>query len=139
MRFFDYARRVAEGATYDGFKMGCVIAYRGHVIGAGANSDKTCPQQKYYNRRYRSFRRGTKPIRDSLHAEMSALRSVPWQVAHSIDWGKARVYVYRISPGKSSGHGMARPCQGCIHALRDIGVRKVLYTTDDGYCMECLD
>lgn len=135
-KFFEEARIMATTSDFPCFKIGCVIVYKNRIIGAGANSEKTCPQQKYYNRKYRKFRKGTKPIKDSLHAEISALRSIPHAVAKNVDWGKVKVYIYRISLGKVSGHGMARCCPGCLHALKDKGIKKILYTTDDGMCYE---
>lgn len=135
-KFFEAARQIALTSDFPSFKIGCVIVYKNRIIGAGANSKKTCPQQKYYNRKYRKFRKGTKPIKDSLHAEISALRSIPYAVEQNVDWSKVRVYIYRICPGKKSGHGMARCCPGCLHALRDKGIKKILYTTDDGICFE---
>lgn len=135
-KFFEEARRVALRADYPSFKIGCVIVYKGRIVGAGFNSRKTCPQQKYYNRRYRSFKKGAKPIVDSLHAEIAALRSIPHGVEKSIDWRKVKVYIYRVSVGKPNGHGLARCCPGCMNALKDKGVRHILYTTDDGLCCE---
>ena len=132
-RFFEEARKCAMRSGYPSFKIGCVLVYKNHLIGCGWNSTKTCPQQKYYNRRYRNFRNGTKPIMDSIHAEMAAIRSVPIGVAEEIEWGKVSAYIYRISPGKESGHGLAIPCGGCMHAIIDQGIRTIYYTTDEGY------
>lgn len=135
-KFFDEARRMALKSGYPNFRIGCVIVYKGRIVGAGSNSTKTCPQQKYYNRRYRHFNRGTKPISDTLHAEIAALRSIPHAVEQTIDWRKVRVYIYRISVGKQNGYGLARCCPGCMNALKDKGIRHILYTTDDGLCYE---
>lgn len=139
MKFFEEAHKEATCSNYEPFKIGCVIVYKGKVIGSGHNSRKTCPTQKFYNRRYRSFRKGTKPIIDSTHAEIAAIRSVPKTVANTVDWKRAKVYVYRISPGKVHGFGMSRCCSGCMRAIRDTGIINVLYTTDDGYAYERLE
>ena len=34
--------------------------------------------------------------------------------------------------------GIARPCPSCMAAIRDIGIRDVYYTTDDGFAYERL-
>jgi len=138
LKFFQKAKEVAEKSEYPLFKLGCIIVYKGKVVGSGVNSTKTCPEQKFYNRRYRKFNVGTKPPVDSIHAEMAAIRSVPYTVSQEMDWSHAKVFIYRISPGKLSGHGMARSCPGCLQALKDKGVRKLYYTTDDGMCFEDL-
>ena len=138
IKFFNEAKKMAEASTFPSFKVGCVIVYKGKVVGSGSNSSKTCPDQKFYNRRYRDFKVGTKPPVDSIHAEVSAIRSVPYTVANDMDWSRAKVFVYRISPGKESGHGMASCCPGCMHAIKDKGVKKLYYTTDDGMCFEDL-
>lgn len=138
LRFFECARKDAEISSFPSFKVGCAIVYQGNIIGSGHNQEKTCPTQKFYNRRYRNFKKGTKEPVDSIHAEIAAIRNIPDCVKEKIDWKKAKVFIYRISPGKPSGHGMARSCPGCMQALKDLGVRKLYYTTDDGMCFEDL-
>jgi len=34
---------------------------------------------------------------------------------------------------------MARPCAGCMAAIRKFGIKNVYYTTDMGYAYERLD
>lgn len=136
-KYFDLARKTAQSSSYDGFKLGCVIVYKGHVIASGHNSNKTNPMQKKYNK-YRQFKYNGKPIRHSTHAEMNALLSIPYTVDLNTDYSKAKVYVYRISPGQHLGQGLARPCAACLAALRDKGVRDIYYTTSDGFAHERL-
>lgn len=135
-RMFEKAKQVATTSTYKTHSLGCVITYKHHIIGQASNSNKTHPKQKKYNRKYRTFKKSTKPILDSGHAEMRALLSIPYPIAQSIDWSKVRVYVYRISPGKDLGQGLARPCSACRNALRDAGIQNIYYSTDDGYAYE---
>lgn len=133
---FDKAREVAKKSTYDGYSLGCVIVYKKHIIGEGANSNKSHPRQKKYNRKYRTFLKTEKPINDLGHAEILALCDIPYPIGQNIDWKEIKVYVFRISPGKSLGQGMARPCKACMAALRDKGIRNLYYTTDTGYAYE---
>ncbi len=93
-KYFDLARKAAMNSTYDGFKLGCIMVYKGHVIATGHNSDKTSPMQKKYNQKYRQFKYSGKPIRHSLHAEMSALSSIPYPLDQQVDYSKVRVYVF---------------------------------------------
>lgn len=130
---FEKARQVAGTSTYEGHSLGCVIAYKKHIISMASNSTKTHPLQKRYNRRYRDFKKSEKPIVDSGHAEILALADIPYPIEQSIDWRQVRVYIYRISPGRRLGHGLARPCKACMAALRDKGVKHIYYTTNDGF------
>ena len=130
------ARRSAEHSDFKGFHIGCVIVYRGKVISSACNSNKTHPIQRKYNRKYRDFKKSDKPILDKLHGEMAALIQIPKCIENNIDYSRCKVYVYRISHGKRLRQGLARPCPSCLEALRDKGVRKIYYTTDDGFAME---
>lgn len=135
-RMFEKARQVAATSTFKQFNLGCVIAYKGHIIATGANSNKTHPTQKKYNKKYRTFNKSDKPINDSTHAEIMALSSIPYPLEHSINWREVKVYVYRVCRGKRLGQGMARPCPACMAALKDKGIKHIYYTTDDGFAME---
>lgn len=136
-KMFEAAKHLAEKSDFPSFKIGCVLTYNGHIVGQGCNMNKSNPTQKKYNK-YRNFRPGP-VVRHTGHAEISAIRSVPYTVAQSIDWKKVKCYVYRISPGKRFKKGLARPCPACMAMLRDMGVRNLYFTTDDGYAYERLD
>jgi deoxycytidylate deaminase len=134
LKMFEAAKLEAEKSDYRPFKLGCVITYKGHIIGRGQNSTKTHPYQKKYNRKYRHFNceRG-EFVSDMLHAEISAILNVPYTVGRDVDWGKVNVYVYRISHGRRLGFGNARPCPACMAAIRDLGIKHVYYTDNSGY------
>lgn len=134
---FELARGVAESSDFESFHVGCVLTYKTHIVlSTASNSEKTHPMQKRYNRRYRNFHKSSNPIQDKAHAEMLALSLVPYTISLKLDWSNVRAYVFRICPGKRLGMGLARPCPSCMSALRDRGIRKVYYTTDDGYAYE---
>ena len=137
-KMFEKARQVAQTSDFKPFKLGCVIAYKGHILATGANSNKTHPIQKKYNKKYRPFNKSTKPIKDSVHAEIMALSSIPAPIEQSINWREVKVYIYRICPGKRLGMGMARSCPACMAALRDKGIHQIYYSTDDGFAVEKL-
>lgn len=135
-RFFEFARQEAEKSQFERFHVGCVIVYKGHIIGRGSNSNKTHPVQKKYNKERSFNRNGTKPIVHSMHAEIAALQSIPYPLQQSIDWSKVKVYTFRICPGKKLHQGMSRCCPGCLKAIRDKGIRYIYYTTSTGYARE---
>lgn len=133
------AAKVAEKSDYQQ-RVGAVIVCHGEIVGMGHNENKTDPQQKAYNRRCRADFRVFEyhPHLDGIHAELAAIKSVPWNVAHDIRWNKACIYVVRLAPGLHNGYGMARPCPACMYAIREIGIRHVVYTTNDGIAKETI-
>lgn len=138
MKMFKVAKSVAETSDFKNFHMGCVITYKKHVIAVAANTEKTHPMQKKYNK-YRHFKHTPCNIKHSLHAEIAALTSISYPLGVQLDWSKVKVYIYRIAPGKPKKIGMARPCPACMQALKDCGVKHIYYTTNDGYAYERLE
>lgn len=136
LKFFDLARDVAKESDFPRFHIGCVLVYQGRVLSMAHNTEKSDPIQKKYNR-YRHFNHTTKGcVNHSGHAEMMALKKVPYPIAQQVDWKKVKCYTYRISPGLYYGFGMSRPCIACMTAMRERGIRDFYYTTDMGFARE---
>lgn len=55
----------------------------------------------------------------------------------NINFSKVKLYIYRIR--KSQPFGIARPCPSCMAAIKDLGIRDIYYTTDDGYSYERIE
>ena len=129
-KYFDKAHQIATISDYKKTHVGCVAVYQGQVIGLGCNCNKTHPIQKKYNR----YRKPSDSMLPKLHAEISCLN----QIKHlDINFSKVKLYIYRIR--KDQPFGMARPCPSCMAAIRDLGVRNIFYTTNDGYAHEKLE
>lgn len=60
----------------------------------------------------------------STHAEIAALKQLP----KGISLKNATMYVARISKGGVPS--MSAPCINCQKALKEAGIRKVVYTID---------
>lgn len=135
-RMFKIAYEVAQTSQFKNFHIGCVVAYKKHILSCGVNSTKTNPTQKKYNKKYRKFSKSNKPIKDSVHAEIDALQRISYPIEQNVNWNKVSIYIVRICPGKRLGIGMARPCPACMNALRDKGIRNIFYTTDIGFAYE---
>lgn len=135
LRWFKRAKEEAEKSDYKPFKLGCVLVYKGHILSTGHNQVKTNPLQEHYNK-YRNFRPGTREPLHSIHAELDAINSVPYEVDKETDWSKVKVYIYRISPGRKTGRGVSRPCRGCSQLIMDKGIKHVYYTGNDSYVYE---
>ena len=129
-KYFQKAHQIATISDYKKTHVGCVAVYQGQVIGLGCNCNKTHPIQKKYNR----YRKPSDSMLPKLHAEISCLN----QIKHlDINFSKVKLYIYRIRTDQP--FGMARPCPSCMAAIRDLGVRNIFYTTNDGYAHEKLE
>ena len=129
-KYFLKARQVATISDYYKTHIGCVAVYQGQVIGLGCNTNKTHPVQKFYNR----YREPSDTMLPKLHAEISCIN----QIKHlNINFSKVKLYIYRIR--KDQPYGMSRPCPSCMAAIRDLGIRDIYYTTNEGYSYERLE
>ena len=129
-KYFQKAHQIATISDYKKTHVGCVAVYQGQVIGLGCNCNKTHPAQKFYNK----YRNPSDSLLPKLHAEISCLN----QIKHlSINFEKVRLYIYRIR--KDQPFGWSRPCPSCMAAIKDLGIRDIYYTTNDGYSYERLE
>lgn len=129
-RYFKKARQIANISDYKKQHVGCVAVYQGQVIGLGCNCNKTHPMQKFYNK----YRMPSDYMLPKLHAEISCIN----QIKHlDINFSKVKLYIYRIR--KDQPFGLSRPCLSCMAAIRDLGIRDIYYTTNDGYVYEKLE
>ena len=129
-RYFYKARQIANISDYNKIHVGCVAVYHGQIIGIGCNTNKTHPAQKFYNR----YREPSDTMLPKLHAEISCIN----QIKHlDINFSKVKLYIYRIR--KDQPFGLSRPCPSCMAAIKDLGIREVYYTTNDGYVYEKLE
>ena len=53
------------------------------------------------------------------------------------DFKHCTLYVARKL--NSGGCGFARPCPACMEAIKEYGIRKIVYTTNDGYAVEFIN
>ena len=111
-KYFDLAQKLSLKSTHPKHKLGCVVVKKNEVIGLGFNKFKTHPKSKH-------------PFQ-MIHAELDATLGINREVLSG-----AEVYVYRET--KDGAQAIAKPCPYCEAALREVGVKKVYYTTDYGY------
>lgn len=129
-KYFDKARQAALISDFHKTHIGCVAVYQGTIIGIGCNCNKTHPMQKKYNK-YRKKSDGLPP---KLHAEINCINSFRHL---NINFSKVKIYIYRIR--NDQPYGLARPCPSCMAAIRDLGIRDIYYTSNDGYVRERLE
>lgn len=128
--FFKVAREVSFLSTYHGARIGAVVVDGRHIISSGANGEKTNPTQARYNS-YRFKDSNTLP---KVHAEVAALN--PLIGRKEIDFTRLSIYVYREL--KTGERALARPCKSCMALCKDLGIRKVFYSTPDGFAEELI-
>ena len=127
-RFLSVAKSVSLTSDFSKQKIGCVITYKGSIISVACNSEKTHTMQMRFNR-FRNL--GGDNIICKVHAELAALSKIRYL---DIDWGK--VVLYNSREFKNGKNALSRPCSGCMEAIRQRGIKTVVYTTDDGYAVE---
>ena len=129
-RYFDKARQIANISDSNKIHIGCIAVYQGQIIGLGCNCNKTHPIQYYYNR----YRKQLDTMLPKLHAEISCIN----QIKHlDINFSKVKLYIYRIR--KDQPFGLSRPCPSCMAAIKDLGIRDIYYTTNNGFSYEKLE
>ena len=130
---FKLAREVSLDASYCGSaRIGCIVVYRGTVLAKGYNSDKTHTAQAKFNV-YRFKNCGNKYLPSKVHAELAALAKIKYL---DIDFSKVTLFIYReFSTGNPAP---ARCCPSCLAAIRKLGIKTIVYTTDEGYAIEYL-
>lgn len=79
------------------------------------NPHKTHPLSHYSNSK-----------RQSTHAEIRCLRNTP---KSKIKGGI--LYVWRR--GHTGAYRLAKPCVMCMQTIKKVGVKKVIYTTNNGF------
>lgn len=113
--------------------LGAVLYCKGKMIAQGYNTLKTSPVQKRLNRE-RDFNPDESGVNNTVHAEIACLLKTR---ETNIDYSKSVLYIYREH--KSGVKAMARPCAGCMKAIKEYGIRTICYTTECGYCVERID
>ena len=97
--------------------MGAVIMKGGRVLGAGCNSVHNFSR---YN---------PHPYKDSIHAEVRAAINAIKSGPSSRLYGST-IYVGRVC--SSGASRLARPCVSCLRFLKNLGISKIVYTTNEG-------
>ena len=133
-RFFKFARSAAKWADYQGARsapaIGAVAVYKGSIVATACNTNKTSTLQARYN----IYRYRDSDTLSKAHAETVLVQKLRWKFGNSIDWSKVSIYLYREY--KDGNLAPSRPCKSCMAMLKEFGVKKIYYTTEDGYVEE---
>ena len=132
-RYLNMARDASKESKFPKYHLGAVAIYKGSLLAAGCNSKKTNPRQMLLNRE-RGWRANTNEFYNPVHAELACLSKIRYL---DIDFSKVRLYIYREH--KNGVKAMARPCSACRKMIKDMGVKEVWYTTEDGFAYEYME
>ena len=113
-------RALAEAALnphYPQWKLAALIVKGGSVISTGLSKRRNDPLNVPGGENC------------SEHAEAAALRR-----ARKSNLSGATAYIARI--GRDGEPKLAKPCSECEQALRDAGIKKIVYTTEEGIEIE---
>jgi tRNA(Arg) A34 adenosine deaminase TadA len=117
LRFFDLARKVSYRSTSK-YKLGTVIVNKNIIHSFGWNDmRKTHPLAKTYG--------------NFLHSEIHSLIGVPYEHTKG-----SHAYIYREDLNGVMKN--SRPCPICLEALALAGIKKIFYTTQNGFREEIL-
>lgn len=97
--------------------LSAIIVKGGKIISVGRNKPK---MNSYIKNRAHHENCAT------IHAEIDAI----FKVRRKIDLRGSDIYVARIT--KLGDHGMAAPCPMCMNTIKNYGIKRIYYTTQDG-------
>lgn len=128
MKYFNMIIKIAESLEpVSNQRLAAILVYKNEILAVGHNKFKTHPFAKKFSKHSMAI---------YLHAEVdcikNALRNYDLETIK-----KATLYVARVKRPEDNHkifvQGMAKPCCGCMSAIAHFGIRKVYYTTEDGY------
>lgn len=106
------ATKQANNSSYY-FKVGAVIVKGNRVLATGFNKIAHCRVNDFKN---------------SRHAEMDAILKLINHKEGLSSLAGSTIYVSRIT---KSGVGLARPCPKCMELIKSVGIREIVYTTEN--------
>jgi len=123
-RYFDLAESVANLSDYPRVNIGSVIVKNKDIISVGQNMLKTHPTQHQYNK----WLPYDMPV-DHIHSEINAISKT-----RTDNLRGSTIYIFRRD--RNGDIAMCRPCNACMQAIRDAGIKDVYYTNRNGFCYE---
>lgn len=119
LKYLKLAESVALSSDYKRIHIGCCIIKKKEIISTGFNKNKTHPLQFKYNK-FLSY----DVKKPKLHAEMDAL------IKAGKDAKGGTLYIFRR--GNDNLYRISKPCKACMKFIRDSGIKRVVYTTENG-------
>lgn len=107
-------------------RLAACIVFKKDIVSFGINEMKSHPFQAKYGKNKNSV---------YLHAETSAIKNAIKYITQD-ELEKSTLYVCRVKfqdPNKKEMvFGLSKPCPGCFRCINTFGIRRVIYTLDNG-------
>jgi tRNA(Arg) A34 adenosine deaminase TadA len=125
-KYIQIAVEMAKGVPRFGeHRMAALLVLKNEIISTGFNTSKKHPVALKYARSKAAI---------YPHAEILSIHNASKKLDIE-DFRKTVLYVARVKrtePRSPFVWGMAMPCEGCRRAIIQFGIKKVVYTTDNG-------
>jgi len=112
----DVLVETAQTSSYK-FRLGALVEFEGRVVGTGFNRLEP-------NGWIHTLNAQCGTLKNSTHAEIDAILNTPEDLRDG-----AVLYVLRIL--KNGQLALAKPCEICLAAAESVGIRRIVYTTND--------
>ena len=116
-RYIELAMRVAAQSDFKEYRHGAVLVRGGSVVNTSCNKNK----YRSWGNRFRKRQIG----HATHHAELGCVLGLDRSITEG-----ATMYVVRI--GKSGVLRNSKPCPMCEAALEYVGIKKVIYSDENG-------
>jgi len=123
-KYIDLLWKIAVDITpVSNARIASAIVIGNQIVGLGENSYKTHPFQAKY---------GSTEHHIHIHAEIDAIKNSLRRVSVD-DLKKSSLYICRAKKQeKIWTYGLSRPCDGCMSAIADFDIKRVVYSLNDG-------
>lgn len=108
-------------------RLAACLVYKNELLAVGYNKNKTHPIAKRFQKTEGA---------EYLHAEVDCIKNALRTYSPELV-AKSTLYVLRVKhpddDHKAFIRGMAKPCTGCQFCIDQYQIKKVYFTTDNGY------
>lgn len=129
MKPFDILKtleKIAAANPHPHEKFAAAVVHRNRIVSIGMNSMKSHPLQAKYSKNEHAI---------FLHAEIAAIKNALRELDVD-DISKCDLYIARVKKEKPFTNkfvwGLSKPCAGCARAIAEFGLKRTIYTCDDG-------
>lgn len=116
-RYIELASRIAQQTEFKEYKHGAILVRAGAVINTSCNKNK----YKAWANQFRKKQHG----HATIHAEIGAILGLDRSLTEG-----STIYVVRV--GKCGDLKNSKPCPMCEAAMQYVGIKKVVYSSEDG-------
>jgi tRNA(Arg) A34 adenosine deaminase TadA len=129
IKFINQAAKMCILST-ENYQIGAVLVCKNKVVSVGYNTNRNSSLQFKY-----TYKRGYNPVLfyTPIHAEISCLQKIKHL---DLDMSKSIMYVCRL--GRNGELRNSKPCVACMAAMRDFGVKYIVYSTHNGINKEMI-